>query len=367
MESVFHNSFSAMPDWMVGLFLLVAGCVVAFAIHWTILRILIRLIGTEHRYARSLILRTRGLTQLATIILVLSGAIQLTTFDPAATKVVSSGLVVAFVFLVGWTLATAVNLAGERYLARFKIGTDGDSLARKQVTQIRILTRAAITMITMVTVAIALMTFDSVRQFGVSLFASAGVAGIVAGLAARPILANLIAGLQIALTQPMRIEDAVVIEGEMGWIQEIGNTYVVVRLWDWRRLIVPLSYFIERPFQNWTRESGALIGSVFLHVDYSAPVDELRKYLESIVHESPLWDGQVVNLQVTDTTESTIKLRVLVSSRSSSQNWDLQCEVREKLIAFLRDRRPDALPRRRQQVIDGPRQVFARKEHAEHV
>lgn len=367
MDSFFHTSFSAMPDWMVGLLLLVAGCVVAFVIHGAILRIVIRFLRAEHRYARSLLLRTRGLTRLATIILVLSGAIQLTAFDPAATKVVSSALVAAFVLLVGWTVATAINLAGDRYLARFNIGTDGDALTRKQVTQVRILKRAAITLTGLVTVAVALMTFDSVRQFGVSLFASAGVAGIVVGLAARPILANLIAGLQIALTQPIRLEDAVLVEGEWGWIEEIANTYVVVRLWDWRRLILPLTYFIEKPFQNWTREADAIIGSVYLYVDYTAPVDELRKYLERVAHESKLWDGQVVNLQVTDVTEKTIQLRVLVSARSSPQNWDLRCEVREKLIAYLRDRYPDALPRRRQQIVDAQMPEFIGKEHAEHV
>jgi small-conductance mechanosensitive channel len=181
----------------------------------------------------------------------------------------------------------------------------------------------------------------------VSLFASAGVAGLVAGLAARPLLSSLIAGVQIAMTQPIRIDDAVVVENEWGWIEEITSTYVVIKLWDWRRLIVPLSYFIEKPFQNWTREGAAIIGSVFLYVDYAAPVERVREKLNEIVKASRLWDGRVVNLQVSDAKDHAIELRALVSARTSPLAWDLRCEVREKLIAFLRDEYPEALPRQR--------------------
>jgi small-conductance mechanosensitive channel len=196
----------------------------------------------------------------------------------------------------------------------------------------------------------------------VSLFASAGVAGLVAGLAARPVLSNLIAGVQIAMTQPIRLEDAVIVENEWGWVEEITATYVVIRLWDWRRLIVPLSYFIEKPFQNWTRQSAALIGSVVIHVDYSVPVARVRDQLTEIVSQSTLWDRRVVNLQVTNATEGTIELRALVSAGSASAVWDLRCEVREKLIAFLQQTCPQALPRRRADVtlVDAARSEFDR-------
>ena len=169
----------------------------------------------------------------------------------------------------------------------------------------------------------------------------------MAGLAARPLLSSLIAGVQIAMTQPIRIDDAVVVENEWGWIEEITSTYVVIKLWDWRRLIVPLSYFIEKPFQNWTREGAAIIGSVFLYVDYAVPVDRVREKLSEIVKASRLWDGRVVNLQVSDAKDHAIELRALVSARTSPLAWDLRCEVREKLIAFLRDEYPQALPRQR--------------------
>jgi small-conductance mechanosensitive channel len=172
----------------------------------------------------------------------------------------------------------------------------------------------------------------------------------VAGLAARPLLSSLIAGVQIAMTQPIRIDDGVVVEGEWGWVEEITSTYVVIKLWDWRRLIVPLSYFIEKPFQNWTREGAAIIGSVLLYVDYAVPVERVREKLNEIVKASQLWDGRVVNLQVSDAKDQAIELRALVSARTSPLAWDLRCEVREKLIAFLRDEYPQALPRQRTDI-----------------
>ena len=220
------------------------------------------------------------------------------------------------------------------------------------MTQVRVLLRTADVLVVIVTIGAALMTFGPVRQYGVSLFASAGVAGIVAGLAARPVLSNLFAGVQLAMTQPIRIDDQVVVENEWGWIEEINATYVVVRLWDWRRLVVPLTYFIERPFQNWTRETAALIGTAFIYVDYRAPVDVIRKKLDEIVKASKLWDGRVVNLQVTEAKEHTIELRCLMSANSAPQAFDLRCEVREKLIDFLQAQHPEALPRRRQIALD---------------
>ena len=189
-------------------------------------------------------------------------------------------------------------------------------------------------------------------QYGVSLFASAGAAGLIVGLAARPVLSNLLAGIQIAMTQPIRVEDVVIVEGEWGRIEAVTSTYVVIRIWDLRRLIVPLSYFIEKPFQNWTYQTADLIGSVFLHVDYTVPVDRVRQELNAIVKSSAKWDRKVAVLQVTDTPAGMVELRALVSARNSGDAWDLRCEVREKLIAFLQREYPDALPRQRV-AVDG--------------
>ena len=208
----------------------------------------------------------------------------------------------------------------------------------------RILQRVAKTLLAIVTAAAALMTFDSVRQYGVSLFASAGAAGLILGLAARPVLSNLLAGIQIAMTQPIRVEDQVVVEGETGWIETITSTYVVLRLWDLRRMVVPLSYFIEKPFQNWTYEGAAQIGAVLLRVGYTVSVEGVRRKLEEIVRQSPLWDGKVARMEVTDITIDAVELRALVSARNPSQTWDLRCEVREKLLEFLRTEAHQASP-----------------------
>jgi len=220
-------------------------------------------------------------------------------------------------------------------LRRFHTESEDNLLARKHVTQMRILQRVAKTILVIFTAAAALMSFDSVRQYGVSLFASAGAAGLVVGLAARPVLSNLLAGIQIAMTQPIRVEDQVVVEGETGSVETITSTYVVVRLWDLRRMIVPLSCFIEKPFQNWTYESAAQIGAVLLRVGYRVSVDRLRGRLDEIVHQSQHWDGKVARLEVTDMTTDTVELRALVSARNPGQTWELRCEVRENLLEFL--------------------------------
>ncbi len=194
------------------------------------------------------------------------------------------------------------------------------------------------------------MTFPSIRTVGTSLIASAGLAGLILGMAMWPTLASLIAGIQIALTQPIRIEDVVVVEGEWGWIEEIGTTYVVVRIWDLRRLVVPMSYIIEKPFQNWTRVTANLLGTVFLYVDYSVPVDEVRQELHSILKASGMWDGETWGLQVTDAGQHTLKLRALMNAPDDSKAWDLRCYVRESLIKFLQQRYPESLPKTRAEV-----------------
>ena len=211
-----------------------------------------------------------------------------------------------------------------------------DNLAARRVyTQVQVLRRIATVMIIVVAIAVMLMTFPSIRHLGESLFASAGLAAVVAGLAARTMLTNLLAGVQIALTQPIRIEDVVIVEGEWGWVEEIATTFVVVRIWDLRRLVVPISYFIEKPFQNWTRRSADLMGTVFLYTDYSVPVEEIREELHRVLLASKLWDGKVWGLQVTNSTDHALELRALMSAASGPTAWDLRCFVREKLVEFL--------------------------------
>jgi small-conductance mechanosensitive channel len=220
-------------------------------------------------------------------------------------------------------------------------------LARSRLTQIRVLSRTLYVVILLVGMSAALMTFPSVRQLGASLLASAGIAGLAVGLAARPVLSNMLAGVQLALTQPIRIDDVLVLEGEWGRVEEITGAYVVVRIWDERRLIVPLQYFIERPFQNWTRTSAEILGTVMLWVDYQLPVDEIRAEVSRLCAQDKDWDGRVAIVQITDTDAHAMQLRVLLSSENSGRNFDLRCRIREALIAFVAHEHPDCLPRLR--------------------
>jgi small-conductance mechanosensitive channel len=191
------------------------------------------------------------------------------------------------------------------------------------------------------------MTFSKVRQLGTSILASAGIVGIIVGIAAQRSIATLLAGFQIAITQPIRLDDVVIVENEWGRIEEITLTYVVVRIWDLRRLVVPITYFLEKPFQNWTRVSADLLGTVFIYVDYTVPVQAVREKLRGILEHSTQWDGQVCVLQVTNTTEHTVELRALMSAVDSSSAWELRCHVREKLVEFIQKNYPESLPKLR--------------------
>ena len=350
-----EHALSFVPRTVIGLTLIALAIILAFTVYNTVVRVIRRWLAPRFPAALSLFAAMRRVTRFALVVVAVSAVLPVAPLDSAATAIVGKVLLVSIVALVGWGAIVAIEVASDLYLLRFRLDTEDNLLARKHVTQVRVLKRAVDIVVILIATGFALMTFESVQQYGVSLFASAGVAGLVAGLAARPLLSNLIAGVQIAMTQPIRIDDAVVVEGEWGWIEEITATYVVVKLWDWRRLIVPLAYFMEKPFQNWTREGAAIIGSVFLHLDYTVPVERVRKKLVQIANDSKLWDGRVVNLQVSDAKPDSIELRALVSARTSPMAWDLRCEVREKLIAFLQAEYPDALP--------WQRVVFERQRH----
>jgi small-conductance mechanosensitive channel len=246
-----------------------------------------------------------------------------------------------------WLLASAVNGMAAAVVEANPL-TEADNLdARRIQTQTQVLSRLAIGLVMLIGAALALMTFPTVRQVGTSLLASAGVVGIVAGFAARPVLGNLIAGLQIGLSQPIRIDDVVIVEDEWGVIEEITGTYVVVRIWDQRRLIVPLQYWIEKPFQNWTRSTSELIGTVFLWVDFRMPLAPLREALQRACEMSEHWDKRIAMLQVTEVDQQAMQIRCLVTSASAPAGWDLRCHVREYLIDFVQREYPQYLPRHR--------------------
>jgi small-conductance mechanosensitive channel len=342
------------PNWLVSLIVFALALFAALLVHRLTFRILTRLVANKDLFWSSLVSRGERPSRFVIVVFALSVAAGVAPLSGTQVIMVQHLLLVAFIGMVGWLAGIALGIWATLYLRRYQVDVEDNLLARKHTTQMRILQRVGMTMIIVVTVAAMLMTFDQVRQYGVSLLASAGAAGIVVGLSLQPLLKNLVAGIQLAITQPIRLDDAVIVEGEWGNIEEITATYVVVRLWDWRRMVVPLSYFIEHIFQNWTREDANLIGTVMLYADYTAPVAAMRAKLEEIAQASPLWDKKVVNMQVTDFKNDTMEIRMLVSAGNAPRVFDLRCEVREKMIGWLQTEHPGALPRRRAE-IENPR------------
>ena len=341
-----------LPDWATSLIVLALAVLLALWLHSVVYSVLESAVRGGDLFRRSVVSRTRGPGRFAIVLLAIALAGAVAPLAENERVALRQTTVFCIVLVTGWALLAALHVWLVIYLRRFKLDSEDNLLARKHVTQTHILERIARTLIVLLTLSAALMTFDSVRQYGVGLLASAGAASLVVGLALQPMLKNLIAGVQLAITQPIRIDDALFVNDEWGNVEEITSSYVVIRLWDWRRMIVPLSYFIEQPFQNWTRESSALIGTVFLYVDFTVPSAELREKLEEIARASRLWDGRVVALQVTDFKESTMEIRMLVSASTAPRTFDFRCEVRKKMIAFVQQRYPEALPRIRTDLHD---------------
>jgi small-conductance mechanosensitive channel len=286
---------------------------------------------------------------LLVVILLIDFIILQGVFTPGkeATPFIRHFMTLAVIFCVTWLMIRSINLARVVILRQYDISAEDNLKARKVYTQLRILERIIIFILILIAIAVALMTFDGIKRIGISLFASAGVAGIIIGFAAQKLLGSILAGFQIALTQPIRIDDVVIVENEWGWIEEITLTYVVVRIWDKRRLIVPSTYFIEKPFQNWTRVSADILGTVFIYTDYLVPVDKLREEFKRILEKTDLWDGKTQVMQVTNATDRTLEIRALMSAADSPTAWDLRVLVREKLISYLQKNYPESLPRTR--------------------
>lgn len=248
---------------------------------------------------------------------------------------------------ISWLLIVLIKLLKTNFLKKFDISEEDNLESRKIYTQINLLEKIIIFLIILFTIGIVLISFDSIREIGIGLFASAGLAGIIIGLSAQKVVGALLAGIQIAITQPFRIDDAVLVENEWGWIEEINLTYVVVRIWDKRRLVLPSTYFLEKPFQNWTRTSAEIIGSVFIYTDYTISFQAMRDELSRLLNESELWDKKVNVLQVTDSKQSTLEIRILVSAKNSPTTWDLRVYIREKMIEFIQKNYPESLPKTR--------------------
>ena len=275
---------------------------------------------------------------------------KLTAFQTQVPDFLSHVMSLLLIGLVSWLLIRSVYVLEGYILRRFDVDVKDNLRARKIHTQFRVLKRIVIAVVAILAFGSCLMTFEKVHQLGATILASAGIIGIVVGMAAQKTITTFIAGIQIAITQPIRVDDVVIVENEWGRIEEITLTYVVVRIWDLRRLIVPITFFIEKSFQNWTRVTSDILGTVFIYVDYTVPIESIRAEFRHILEESELWDRKVCVLQVTNTSERTVELRALMSASDASTAWSLRCHVREKLIDFVQKNYPEALPKLRTEL-----------------
>ncbi|MBB5318535.1 mechanosensitive ion channel family protein [Tunturibacter empetritectus] len=333
--------------WFFVIFLLCAAIVLANVVHYALFRLLRRKEEESKSFGwglqRYLGKPARAIFFLTCLLLILPAVPGL---SDKLEDTIRQCFIMAMVAALGWFAVGCIYVLQSVMLRRYDLNAENNIQARRVHTQFQLFRRMLISFVVIIDIGALLWTFNDPRiwHYGSGLLASAGIASLILATAAKSTAANFFAGLQIAVTEPIRIDDVVVVQGEWGRIEEINSAYVVIRIWDLRRLIVPLSYFIENSFQNWTRESSDIMGTAFLYVDYSIPVEALRQQLESIVHPSPLWNKQVCGLQVTNLTDRSMELRCLMSSRNSSENFDLRCLVREKMTAWIQQNYPAAFP-----------------------
>jgi small-conductance mechanosensitive channel len=334
-----------LPTWVVGVVLIAGALAAALFAHRLLVGAVRRGLSKRDAFTRSLIIRTRAPSRFALMVAALSWSLNIAPLPAREERILQHLLLVAFMALAGWAVLTAADIGSALYLRRHRTDVADNLQARKLLTQARMLRRALSVLVLAITAALILMTIPGVKQVGVSLLAAGGAAGIIVGLALQPVLSNILAGIQIAFTQPIRIDDAVVVQNEFGRVEEIKSTYVVIRLQDERRLIVPLKYFLDQPFQNWTRESARLIAEVILSVDQRVPVAALRAVVEETVHAWPEWDGRMLRVEVSEIRERTLEVRCRISVRDASEAVAMRAEVREKVIGWLQREYPAALPR----------------------
>ncbi len=330
---------------------LVGSVILVIVVHLLFYRIAARLAArTRNVFAESITRRTRKPVQVILVLIAVMVCIPAFPVRLGLADWIERFVGFALVAAFAWAAIAFTGVIEDILTVRFPLAVKDNLTARQVHTRMRVLRHIAVILIGGLAVTAVLMSFPNLRRLGTSILASAGIAGIVFGMAARPTLSNLIAGVQVALTEPIRLDDVVIVEGEWGWIEEIRTTFVVVRIWDLRRMVLPLSYFIEKPFQNWTRVTADLLGTVFIYADYSFPVEALRRELHRILKSTDLWDGKVWGLQVTNATDRTIEMRALMSAADSGAAWDLRCTVREQLIGFMQRNYPSGLPHIRADV-----------------
>ena len=347
------DQISKLPHLLVVIMVIAVAYLFSFVFRWIFFRLL-RLYSSrvESILLESLNKRLKSPTFLLITFIVLYLFLSRLPLPQELITTLDQVLEILIIISAALMIAQLINVAQDVLFYRFDISGEDNLKARQARTQILFLKKVAIMVVVIIALSIVLLNFESVRKYGTTLLTSAGVAGIIIGFAAQKTISNLLAGFQIAFTQPIKIDDAVVVEGEWGWIEEINLTYVVVKIWDLRRLVLPITYFTDQPFQNWTRTSAQILGSVFIYTDYTLPVDALRKEFYRILENNDLWDGEGKSVQVTDTSTNSMTLRLLMTAKNSPAAWELRCLVREKLISWLQEEYPDCLPRTRAEVME---------------
>lgn len=336
-----------------------ASAIAALALHFIIFAVIRRIIRRTQSTSDDIMIRAvYQPSRWLILILILTAGMQAVRLGPQIESWWTIGSTMVLVGITGWLALRVVGAFKKIVEASVDITAEDNLQARRRTTRVRILNRIVQVTILFLTLAFMLLAIPSVRAIGVTLMASAGLAALAVGAAAQPALKNLIAGIQMAFTEPIRLDDVVIVEGEWGKIEDIRLTYVVVCIWDERRLVVPVSYFLEKPFQNWTRETSHLLGTVFFHVDPTTDVDRIRAKLTELVQDNPRWDRRVVHLQVTEVRPEAMELRALVTAKDAPTAYDLRCDVREAMMAFLRDEMPECLPRHRLLTAQDERPPF---------
>jgi small-conductance mechanosensitive channel len=349
-----------MPEWMTGwgpwpvFAATLAVALVAAVIFVALVTLPLRFAARRGEWDPSLLGRLRRPFRVLVLIGALA-AVAATSLPPAiaaAQAGILHALGILAILATGWLLAGVVGFFFARTLHRFPTEVADNRVARRVHTQIAILRRVTVAVIVVVTAGAVLLTFPGVSGIGASLLASAGVLSVVAGIAAQSTLGNVVAGIQLAFSDAIRVDDVVVVEGEWGRIQEITLTYIVVHIWDDRRLVLPSTYFTTTPFENWTRRGSEILGTIELDVDWQLPVDAMREHLAALLADEPLWDQRASSLQVTGATGDRVRVRIVVTAQDAPALWDLRCNVREEMVAWVRDRQPDALPRTRVVMVE---------------
>jgi len=346
------GELSGAPVWVPAVLLVTLSLALGFLARFILLRFIRYWQSRDRKLFKSLEKHLSGSLFLFIPLLLINVGVNYINIHPDSLAFITTTTNIFIILSFCSILIRLTNVAQDMLFIRYDINLSNNLRARKIRTQIIYVKKVAIVLLVSFCLTLILLSFPGVRKFGTTILAGAGVAGIIIGFALQKSLVNLFAGIQIAFTQPIKIDDAVVVENEWGWIEEINLTYVVVRIWDLRRLVLPITYFTENAFQNWTRNNAQILGSVFLYVDYSMPLDPLRKHFEKVLSETKLWDQQTQVLQVTDTNDKTMTIRLLMTAQNSPTAWDLRCLVREKMIEFIQQNYPECLPHVRATLSD---------------